>query len=58
MDPEAAYELITRDLQEVLGGEIIKKILTDGERHVKCYWGALGIVFMIRASFGAGSTMC
>lgn len=39
MDPEAAYELITRDLQEVLGGDIIKKILTDGERHVKCYWG-------------------
>lgn len=42
MDPEAAYELITRDLQEVLGGEIVKKILTDGERHVKCYWGAFG----------------
>lgn len=39
MDTEAAYELITRDLQEVLGGEIIKKILTDSERNVKCYWG-------------------
>lgn len=39
MDPAAAYELITRDLQEVLGGDIIKKILTDGERPVKCYWG-------------------
>ncbi|KAF8321262.1 tyrosine tRNA ligase [Clavulina sp. PMI_390] len=39
MDPDAAFELITRNTQEILGGEIIKKILTDGERHVKCYWG-------------------
>lgn len=41
MDPEAAYELITRDLQEVLGTDIIKKILTDGERPLKGYWGTV-----------------
>ncbi|KZW03144.1 tyrosine tRNA ligase [Exidia glandulosa HHB12029] len=32
------YELIVRDLQEVLDGDIIKKILAEG-RTVKCYWG-------------------
>ncbi len=37
-DPEAKYELITRRLQEVLGGDIIKAILAEG-RSPKCYWG-------------------
>ena len=37
--PEEKYELITRGLQEVLGGESIKAILAEG-RHPKCYWGA------------------
>ncbi|KAG7451145.1 tyrosine tRNA ligase [Guyanagaster necrorhizus] len=32
------YELITRRLQEVLGGDLIKSILADG-RSPKCYWG-------------------
>ncbi|PAV14937.1 tyrosine tRNA ligase [Pyrrhoderma noxium] len=32
------YELITRRLQEVLGGDTIKAILKEG-RHPKCYWG-------------------
>ncbi|EJD00386.1 tyrosine tRNA ligase [Fomitiporia mediterranea MF3/22] len=36
--PEERYELITRRLQEVLGGETIKAILAEG-RHPKCYWG-------------------
>lgn len=31
------YELITRNLQEVLGGEEIKKVLA--ERDLKMYWG-------------------
>ena len=33
------YELITRGLQEVLGGDSIKAILAEG-RDPKCYWGA------------------
>lgn len=33
------YELITRRLQEVLGGDIIKAVLAEG-RTPKCYWGA------------------
>ncbi|KAI0776911.1 tyrosine tRNA ligase [Trametes elegans] len=37
-DAEAKYELITRRLQEVLGGDLIKGIVTDG-RTPKCYWG-------------------
>jgi len=37
--PEEKYELITRRLQEVLGGESIKTILAEG-RQPKCYWGA------------------
>jgi tyrosyl-tRNA synthetase len=35
---EEKYELITRRLQEVLGGDIIKGILAEG-RNPKCYWG-------------------
>ncbi|KAL1742954.1 hypothetical protein HDZ31DRAFT_42022 [Schizophyllum fasciatum] len=35
---EEKYELITRDLQEVLGPDIIKNILAEG-RAPKCYWG-------------------
>ncbi|KAK0235904.1 tyrosyl-tRNA synthetase [Armillaria nabsnona] len=33
------YELITRRLQEVLGGDLIKVILAEG-RSPKCYWGS------------------
>ncbi|KAF8636120.1 hypothetical protein AX17_003775 [Amanita inopinata Kibby_2008] len=36
--PEEKYELITRRLQEVLGGESIKAILAEG-RSPKAYWG-------------------
>ncbi|CAA7263820.1 unnamed protein product [Cyclocybe aegerita] len=32
------YELITRRLQEVLGGDSVKAILAEG-RQPKCYWG-------------------
>lgn len=38
MDSEARFELITRRLQETLGGEIIKGVLAEG-RSPKCYWG-------------------
>ncbi|RPD70853.1 tyrosyl-tRNA synthetase [Lentinus tigrinus ALCF2SS1-7] len=36
--PDDTYQLITRQLQEVLGGDIIKAILAEG-RTPKCYWG-------------------
>lgn len=36
--PEARFELITRRLDEVLGGNIIKTILDEGKTP-KCYWG-------------------
>ncbi|QRV95505.1 tryptophanyl-tRNA synthetase [Ceratobasidium sp. AG-Ba] len=35
---EARFNIITRDLNEVLGGDIIKSILDEG-RNPKCYWG-------------------
>ncbi|VEU19472.1 DEKNAAC100450 [Brettanomyces naardenensis] len=38
-DPEEKYKLITKGLQEVLNGQIIKKILTEEKRHVKIYLG-------------------
>jgi tyrosyl-tRNA synthetase len=34
------YDLITRNLQEVLGGEPLKKLIEEG-KEIKCYWGAL-----------------
>ena len=41
--PEEKYELITRRLQEVLGGDSIKAILAEG-RQPKCYWGAYNTI--------------
>ncbi|GJJ14259.1 hypothetical protein Clacol_008523 [Clathrus columnatus] len=38
-DPQERYDLITRHLQEVLGGETIKSILVEG-KSPKCYWGS------------------
>ncbi|KAL4244777.1 Tyrosine--tRNA ligase [Abortiporus biennis] len=38
-EAEAKYELITRRLQEVLGGDIIKAILAEGKTP-KAYWGS------------------
>ncbi|KAG2155335.1 tyrosine tRNA ligase [Suillus bovinus] len=38
LDVEAKYDLITRRLQEVLGGDSIKAILAEG-RSPKAYWG-------------------
>lgn len=40
--PEEKFDLITRNLQEVLGGEQIKTILADESRTLKCYWGPSG----------------
>ena len=37
LTPEQKYDLITRNLQETLGGEEMKKILA--ERDLKMYWG-------------------
>ena len=34
------YDLITRRLQEVLGGDSIKALLDEGKTP-KCYWGAV-----------------
>ncbi len=36
------YELITRGLQEVLGGDIIKAVLAEG-RAPKAYWGMFSV---------------
>jgi hypothetical protein len=43
---EERFDLITRRLQEVLGGDLIKAILAEG-RPPKGYWGA----FIHRSSF-------
>lgn len=39
LTPEQQYELITRDLQEVLNPQIIKQILEEEGRTLKVYWG-------------------
>lgn len=36
---EEQYELITRGLQEVLNGQIIKEVLENENRPLKIYWG-------------------
>ncbi|KAK0528133.1 hypothetical protein OC834_004157 [Tilletia horrida] len=39
LSPEAKFELITRNLQEVLGGDSIRALLEKNERPLSCYWG-------------------
>jgi tyrosyl-tRNA synthetase len=43
---EERFELITRRLQEVLGGDSIRAVLNDG-RTPKCYWGTLSAIVNI-----------
>lgn len=40
-EKEAEYERITRNLAEMTSGEIIRKVLSEGEV-VRCYWGRCG----------------
>lgn len=44
---EERYELITRRLQEVLGGDAIKAVLAEG-RTPKCYWGSYDVLFVLK----------
>ncbi|EDO15774.1 hypothetical protein Kpol_478p10 [Vanderwaltozyma polyspora DSM 70294] len=39
VDPQEAYELITKNLQEVLNPQIIKNVLEVEKRPLKLYWG-------------------
>ena len=39
VDPQASYDLITKNLQEVLNPQIIKDVLEGEKRHLKLYWG-------------------
>lgn len=39
LTPDEQYELITRNLQEVLNPQIIKEILAENKRPLKVYWG-------------------
>lgn len=39
MTPDQQYELITRNLQEVLNPQIIKNVLENEDRPLRVYWG-------------------
>ncbi|SCV99592.1 LAFE_0A06590g1_1 [Lachancea fermentati] len=39
VDPKEAYDLITKNLQEVLNAQIIKDVLEVEKRPLKLYWG-------------------
>ncbi|KAL9937861.1 hypothetical protein V8E36_003406 [Tilletia maclaganii] len=39
LSPDAKLELITRNLQEVLGADSLKALFTKNERPLVCYWG-------------------
>ena len=41
---EEKFELITRRLDKVLGGDLIKGILAEGKTP-KCYWGTYMVFF-------------
>lgn len=38
-DPQEQYDLITKNLQEVLNPQIIKDVLEKEKRPLKLYWG-------------------
>ncbi|CAR26479.1 hypothetical protein ZYGR_0H02900 [Zygosaccharomyces rouxii] len=40
VDPKESYELITKNLQEVLNPQIIKDVLEKENRPLKLYWGS------------------
>jgi tyrosyl-tRNA synthetase len=40
MTPEEKYKLITRDLQEIIGEEKIKKLLDQNDHVPRIYWGS------------------
>jgi len=40
MSPERRYELITRNLQEVIGGDELKKLLSE-KKEISLYWGTM-----------------
>jgi hypothetical protein len=44
--PEQRFELITRHLAEVLNGDTIQAILSEGKRNPKCYWGESSPLFV------------
>ncbi|XP_031550223.1 tyrosine--tRNA ligase, cytoplasmic-like [Actinia tenebrosa] len=39
MTPEKKYQLISRNLQEIIGEDRLKAILDEEDRHLKLYWG-------------------
>lgn len=43
-DAEARYERITRNLQEVTSGDIIRKVLAEGETP-RAYWGKRHLLY-------------
>lgn len=45
-EQNARFDLITRSLQEVLGGDIIKQKLSKAEQ-LKCYWGVYFVICCI-----------
>lgn len=47
MTPEEQYNLITKNLQEVLNPQIIKNVLEVEKRPLKIYWGMLFYRFPI-----------
>lgn len=40
LTPQQKYDLITRNLGEVLGSEQLLKLCGEEGRVIKCYWGA------------------
>jgi hypothetical protein len=53
-EQEAQYERITRNLQEVTSGEILRKVIADG-KVPKCYWGRFRISAGIGSADNAGT---
>lgn len=39
LSPQERYALITRGIEEVIGGESIHQVLEANERPLRCYWG-------------------
>lgn len=49
LTPEERYDLITKNLEEVLNGQIIKNVLENENRPLKIYWG-MSLIYVCSAS--------
>ena len=45
LSKQERYALITRGIEEIIGGESIQQVLDANERPLRCYWGTACLLY-------------